>query len=187
VASTNNTDLTRGEADLAVRLRPPTSGDLVVRKLGTIAMGLYASSRFVERLPAGIRLRDLEVVGFAADVGRVPMSKWLEEHVARPPVLTSNHLPTLRRAAQLGLGAAVLGELEATLHDLVPVPIEHPPLPEVPWYLVTHAALRAVPRVRAVADFLLDLVRRPPAELRALQDPEPTRGSGRGRTRSSRG
>ncbi|MDR3533295.1 MAG: LysR family transcriptional regulator [Rhodopila sp.] len=52
------TDLARGEADLAIRGSKPTSGDLIIRKLTTVEMGLYASVRYVAA-------RGLPVVGSA--------------------------------------------------------------------------------------------------------------------------
>ena len=49
VPSSRSLSLSMREADVAVRLRPPNQHDLVVRRLGRIAFGLYASPTYLER------------------------------------------------------------------------------------------------------------------------------------------
>lgn len=48
VLSNRNTDLLRREADIAVRMVKPTQQKLVVRKLGTVTVGLHAHPRYLQ-------------------------------------------------------------------------------------------------------------------------------------------
>src|SRR5258706_2971712 len=47
--SNRNQDLLRHEADIAVRMAPPTQSALLARKIGTVEIGLYAHRRYLER------------------------------------------------------------------------------------------------------------------------------------------
>jgi DNA-binding transcriptional LysR family regulator len=42
-------DLSRREADIAVRMTPPTQSALVARKVGEVALGFYATAEYLER------------------------------------------------------------------------------------------------------------------------------------------
>ena len=52
----------------------------------------------------------------------------------------------------------VMHAIQARMSGLVAVPVDLPALPAAPFYLVTPRALRSVPRVAAVVDFLLEVV-----------------------------
>ena len=68
---TNRTeDLLRGEADIAVRMLRPTQQDLIVRRAGTLGIGLYAHRRYLQGRKAPRSLDDLRghaVIGFDRD------------------------------------------------------------------------------------------------------------------------
>jgi len=55
VLSDKTEDLSRRDADIAVRMVRPTQGALVARKIGAIRLGFYASESYVARhgVPAG--------------------------------------------------------------------------------------------------------------------------------------
>ncbi|MEM9724251.1 MAG: LysR family transcriptional regulator [Pseudomonadota bacterium] len=58
-ASDDIQDLSRREADLALRLTDPSQGDLVARRLGEVSVGLYASRRYLQETPPPRDLDDL--------------------------------------------------------------------------------------------------------------------------------
>ncbi|MCB9759702.1 MAG: LysR family transcriptional regulator [Alphaproteobacteria bacterium] len=153
-------DLSRHEADVAIRSLRPTSGDLVFRRLGESALSVWASPDYVAALPKGATEADLDWVQWSSDLAHIPMATWVEARLAgRAPAFTSNSFLAMRAAAQHGAGAMVLPGLQGRLAGLVPVPVCLPPLPVLPFYVVSHRALRHVPRVAAVVDFIEEAMR----------------------------
>ena len=64
----------------------------------------------------------------------------------------------MRAAAIAGIGAFATTSVQAKLAGLRPVPLPLPSVSKVPLFLVTHEALRHVPRVAAVVRAIEALV-----------------------------
>jgi DNA-binding transcriptional LysR family regulator len=67
VLSNHNEDLSRRDADIAVRMARPTQQALVAKKIGRVGLGFYATQNYVDRhgLPGDIAaLRDHTLIGF---------------------------------------------------------------------------------------------------------------------------
>ena len=145
-------DLTRREADLAIRTVRPETGDLVVQRLAAFRIALMAAPSLLagRRRPALSRLPWLD---FAEDMSGTPESAWLRAQVpGARVVLRSPDLETLISAAQSGLGAlAVAQPLGRAAGGLVELPASAPP--EGTLWLVAHRAVRNVPRVSVVWDW----------------------------------
>lgn len=80
-------DLSRREADVAVRLVRPKEPALFARANGTMTFALYASARYLERRGPLRAARDLAVhdfIGFEAGLNHVPQVRWLTKLVAAP-------------------------------------------------------------------------------------------------------
>jgi DNA-binding transcriptional LysR family regulator len=148
-------DLVRREADLAMRVLRPTHPDLVVKKLAEVRLAVVASPAFLATHP----VTSLAALPYLAwdrtiDAGE---QRWLDAVVPNANVvLRSTELETLLQAAIAGWGALVVGEPLAVRAGLVRVPVPTPPMPEVPLWLVAHRALRPVPRIAAVWDWVVD-------------------------------
>ncbi|MDX2012528.1 MAG: LysR family transcriptional regulator [Myxococcaceae bacterium] len=149
LADTRLRDVSAHEADIALRNQAPSAGPLVVKKLFDFEVGLFASPALVRRLPAKPRL------------DQVPLLDWSDElptlasALARlpcPRAMVTNDFLTMCAAAEAGLGAMVTTTVQARLRGLVAVPAPFPPVPPAPLYVVTHQALRRVPRVVAVLE-----------------------------------
>jgi len=156
-------DLTRREADLAVRTRRPQTGDLVSLKLGERRwMPMQAARAAKGQAP----LRDwgaLPWIGWGDDMASFPPAKWVADHVPRSAiVLRTSHVTSQAAAAGSGLGVALLPPAYARGAALVPVrhggalAASAAELPASETWLVGHRALRAVPRVAAVWTFLVE-------------------------------
>lgn len=157
--STRMVDLDRAEADLAVRTRRPGRGDLVAQRLMAASVGLFASPDYVDRLPRDCTLRDLHFISWTAEFSQFGPVRWLVEHgLEHRVVMRSNGLLTQRAAAAAGVGAVLHESITATQGGLVPVLVEHPPLPVQETWLVTPESLVHVPRIAAVAEFIRDVV-----------------------------
>jgi len=159
LSSLANADLTRGEADLAIRLHRPSQLALVSRSLGRFPMGLFASRSYVASLPPNATLNDLDWIGWLGDFSHLPMMKWIAGRVGDVPLrYASNSFVAQREAACAGLGVVALPEIQAaTTAELIEVPVGELDMPLGEAFLVIHRPLRLVPRVRAVADFVIDL------------------------------
>lgn len=153
VAGPFSLDLMRRESDIALRLVKPTDNDLLVRRLGRMAHGVYAarslSATATARLPK---------LTWPTEMRRLPIaeatSDWAAPGEPGEPELTLNSLNVLTAAAVNALGCALLpcliGDAEPRLKRLAgPAGLFTQDI-----YLVLHRDLRQNPRLRAVADFL---------------------------------
>lgn len=156
------TSLSKREADIAVMLKMPPRGRLVARKLVDYRLGLYASRAYLEKRGEPLARNDLSRHDFVS---------YIEELAGFPELIALNQiLPGARigfrssssaaqnAAVAAGLGLGVLHLVAAGQDDrLVRI------LPEVEvqrsYWLVMHADQQRMPRVRAVADFLDEIVR----------------------------
>ncbi len=160
-ASVRFADLTRREADVAIRTQRPQSGDLVSVKLGERRWTPMVA-KAARRKGVG-SWKQLRWIGWGEGMGAFPPAKWLEKHVPRSAiVLATSHISTQVAAVEAGLGAALLPPVCARLAEVAPVrvlPALRVSVEELPTnetWLVSHRALRAVPRVAAVWKFLLE-------------------------------
>jgi len=157
--STALADLDRQEADLAIRTVRPTRGDQVFQRLNTVSMGLYASADYLRRLPEHATLQDLDYIAWPEDFSEFAPMRWLRDQGCLPRITArSNGVLTQRAAALAGFGALLINPHMAELVGLQRVPVPHPPLPTLDTYLVIPASLANVARVRAVADFVRQVV-----------------------------
>jgi len=72
--------------------------------------------------------------------------------------MVTNEFLTMCAAAEAGVGAIVTSSAQAKLRGLVAVPAPFPNVPNSPFLVVTHQALRHVPRVVAVIEALERLI-----------------------------
>ena len=154
-------NLTRREADLAVRLVRPTSGNVTLRRLGTLGYGLYGSPEYVatRRTSADAAPFDGDdFVGWAEDFAHLPAARWLQRRLAgRAPVLATHSLYTQIVAARAGLGLALVPHAFAADDPaLACAALDGPGFEETIW-LVTHRNLADAAPVRAVSEFLAEL------------------------------
>jgi len=160
-ASIGFADLTRREADLALRLRKPSSGDLVVTRLFAAAYGLFASRSLADRLGAVAKLSAIPFIGWTAELAGIPAATWATRHVdPNAVVLRAGSLATQLAAAREGFGVLLAPAAVARIYDLVPVAVRGDAkraaaqAPHEEIWLVGHRALRNVPRVAAVWELL---------------------------------
>jgi DNA-binding transcriptional LysR family regulator len=151
-------NLSRREADLLIREQVPDLASLVTRRLGHAAYAIYGAVTFdvADASPEG--LRALPWIGFDDDHSYMPAQTWMHELLAgERPVVRVNNWLLLREAVRAGAGIAALpchlGDTDPALRRLGGV-IDgvRPDL----WLLV-HRDLRALPRVRAAMDALIEL------------------------------
>ena len=161
IASHTLANLSRREADLLIREQVPELAGIVTRKLGRVAYAVYAARDFAVRRTTPAALGALPWIGFDDDHSYMPGQHWLlERSAARGPrcAATTGWCCTRRCASAPGLAVlpCYLGDPDPALRRVGGV------IPEVfadQWLLV-HRDLRALPRVRAVMDAVVELFQR---------------------------
>lgn len=164
IVSEDELDLSMGEADVAIRMTPPTQADLVRRPLLTMHHRVFASPTYLKDHGTPARLEDLDRHQIIAydDSFHQPFTEinWLlnaglPQGARREPVLRVNNIYAMFRAAASGLGIASLPDYMGQLaHDLVPIMPELEG-PKFDIYLVYPEELRHSQRIVVFRDFLL--------------------------------
>lgn len=146
-------DLSRREADVAVRFFRSTHESLVVRKVGAVGYALYASAAYLAARPVSgpSDLRHHAILTCPAGPNVVDGSWVARVAAGARPVLVCDFTIALLEAARAGAGIAVLprylGDREPGLRR-VPMPDE----PREPIWLTVHRDVKDTPRVRAVLE-----------------------------------
>ena len=155
-------DLTRREADLALRTVRPTSGDLVLTRLTTARWVLVASAKLARSLGVLQSFDAAPWISWGERFSGLGAARWLAKHVkGADPVVRSDSLAVQLAAVAAGVGVALVPEPSVRHYRLVQVKLGRAlreaaaEWPKDELYLVTHRALRDVPRVRVVWDLLL--------------------------------
>lgn len=155
-------DVARRATDIALRIVKPDRGDLVVTRLFGVRWMVAATPELARDIGTLRGWKDVDWIGFGDRFADAPPARWLSRHVGEPPLLASESLRVQIALVGTGLGVALIPSLSVTHYELEPVKLsrklraELARLPESDLYMVTHRALRSVPRVRAVWDFLCD-------------------------------
>lgn len=157
LADVRNLNLTRREADVALRMARLDQPDLTARRIGVLGFGLYASPSYLAArgTPAfehggeghEVILTQPELLGGAE-------MTWLTGILPRAvPALRTNSRYGHRAAALAGLGIACLARY---LGDAVPLVRLAPPVPPPvrELWLAVHTDIRHMPRIRAVTEAL---------------------------------
>jgi DNA-binding transcriptional LysR family regulator len=155
VATSRNLSLARREAEIALRLARPSSGELLARRVMTLDYGFFAAPEYAARL-----VRGEQPVFIAFDDGSeyVPEAAWAQKFLSgRRVLLRANSQFAQALAARAGRGVALLPALVArSLGGLVTVPFDDSPPPRELWLLMRPDVARLA-RVRTVADHLVEL------------------------------
>jgi DNA-binding transcriptional LysR family regulator len=155
--------LSMREADISVRLTVAEQHDLVVRRIGTVAFGLYASPVYLERhgeldlaggCPGHHLITQLEDIQDATQTG------WLADLAprARVAIQTTSHEAAVSAAINGG-GLACLARFRAD-HEpgltRLAVPLR---VPSTGMWLVVHRDSRQTPRIRVALSHIAESVR----------------------------
>ena len=163
-ASVGYADLTRREADLALRSGRPTSGDLVAVRLAESAFAVAAAPAVVKKLGRVSDLAAIDWIVWGSDLAHLPDARWIAANV--PPeriALRTSSMDAQIHAVHAGLGAMLVPRPFLRACGLAEVQLDRPlarrfaTIPTGTLWLVGHRALRDVPRVQAVWDYIVEL------------------------------
>jgi DNA-binding transcriptional LysR family regulator len=160
VMSDKYLDLSKGDADVALRSGDTDDDVLVGRKVADSVWAVYASPKYIELHGKPARVEELgqhSMIGLDESMAEHRASKWLREVAAGADIVArSNSVLGLVSAAKSGIGLAplptALGDAEPELVRVLG------PIPELArsWRLLTDPELRRTPRVSAFFDFIND-------------------------------
>jgi DNA-binding transcriptional LysR family regulator len=176
-------DLTRREADLALRMGRPRTPGLVTRKLSDVAYRLYAAPAYAAARGDGpVDFARDAFVGFEESLASAPQERWLARvGPERRVVFRCNSTASLQAATRAGVGVAVLPCFVAD-RDPGLVALAGPePVPPHELWLLVHGDLRRTPRVRAVIEWVDAVVEGARPALTGAARPGGVSGASRGR------
>lgn len=154
VVGMKEVNLVRGDADIALRSRRPTSDHLVARKLPPAPRAIYGSPAYISAHPEALDERRYEAcrwIGLDSEAN-TPSTRFLAKKLKRPPELRFGATSLILEAIAAGAGLGVMGiiaggddpRLQRVSEPLDDVSIQ--------GFIVMHSRSRRIPRVRFVAD-----------------------------------
>lgn len=166
-------NLARREADIAIRPFMPDQAELIVRKVGTLRYGLYCNKAYLAAKREDIDQRHwaaLDFVGFDEPRGEFASDRWLRALPgARTPWMRCSYglgiFDGVIHGAGLGVLANFIAKDNSSLHAVEPHITE---LDQEIW-LSMHKGLKSSTRIRAITDFIVELVSRDMARHEAAQ------------------
>jgi DNA-binding transcriptional LysR family regulator len=162
VAQMELADLTRREADIALRGTRPTRGHFVVRRAGVWHFGLYAARKYADarNLKPGVSdLSAAEIITWTKEWAHLRGGPWFAEYARGSRVaLTSDSRRVHHAACKAGLGVAILPSALADKEPELICLLPPKKVLSLPLWLVVHRDLARTTRVRAVMEFLFETV-----------------------------
>lgn len=158
VATERRLDLAAGEADVAIRAQKrPDDPGVVVRRLSDAPWSLYCSLAYAEKRGVPRSVEELaahSVIGAEAPLSSLDPFKWLKDVTPATSVRSSSaSVLNMLAAVRAGHGVGALPCSQA-VHE--PTLTECFAMPDFGYgyFLVANAAVKDLPRVRALLDFI---------------------------------
>jgi DNA-binding transcriptional LysR family regulator len=153
-------NLTRREADVAVRPSNRVPENLVGRRVGRLRTAIYGSKSYLKR---GAKKKEWAAHDWVAPnetLAHLAQAKWMREHVSEDRIVVRlDSLLGMVAAVRNGMGLAMLLCLLAEdKKDLVRLAEPVNELDTSVWIL-THPTLKRVARIQAFTDFLYEKLR----------------------------
>ena len=163
VSTDSSENLLFREADIAIRMYRPEQLELVAVHLGDVALGLFGSRAYFDRVGRPASLMEVfrhPLIGFdrnedliegMRERGMKATRDWFAFRCDSHPVNWS----LIRAGCGLGFGHREIGRDDPEVEELA-LPLD---IPTMPVWLATHQALRHAPRIAAVWDALAEGLR----------------------------
>lgn len=152
----------RGDADVGIRISSPLTDQLDLRRVCDCAFALYAVPKLAAATARAFELGGssrIRYIAFDDNFISFPEDRWIRDMFgSAPPILRANTTTAILAAARSGLGVAALpcylGDEEPALCR-VRTPLSGP---VAGVFVVTRREQRGVARVRALVDFLVNVL-----------------------------
>lgn len=164
ISAVRYVDLARREADIALRVGKPRGRDLQVLHSVQFEVSAFASSSYVASIGSSPKVEDIDWISWAPPFEDVPPGPQLRALVPDfAPAFASDDFIVQLRACLSGVGAMVLGTTRhrfSLLESLQPLDVDLGPTRVSTLHVVAPKSALLVPRVRAVADVLIEVLER---------------------------
>lgn len=152
--SNNYLNLTRREADVAVRVTASPPEAVVGRRLCGVATTVYGCADYLEKKANGV-IEEYAWLMPDEELAHLPVTTWLgRQYPGAPIALRCNTLLGLHEAAVEGLGIAALPCFLADPNERLVRIIDPPAALASELWVLTHPDIKRTARVRALMDFL---------------------------------
>lgn len=150
-------DLSRRDADLALRFAAPTQRDVITLASLDVEVAAFAAESYVKTLPKRYGLGDIGWIAWAPPLDHLSPNPELSRLIPGfKPIFACDDFLVQVRAAEAGVGGIFLGRAHHPFFPspkLVELDIDLGPLRRT-LYLVCSKSALDIPRVRATADLL---------------------------------
>ena len=155
-------NLARREADIGLRTVAPLKGDFLVRQAGWWNLGLYAARGYAKAhglRPGASDLSNVGIITWNAEHANLGGGPWFAQHAPGAQVVLAANSRLIQRAAcQAGLGVAILPCIAADRDPELIRLLSPDQVVSTKLWLVVHRDIARTARVRAVMDFLGEIV-----------------------------
>ena len=164
VTSAQLLNLTKREADVSLSFVCPSGSRLIARKIGRFDLKLYGAPSYLQKHGTPQSVADLDdhvFVEYVEDLVQIPAVLWLRDAIRHPQVVfRSTSMMAQHNAAVAGLGLVVLPSFTAARDTrLKPLLVDQLSIKRDLW-LSVHEDLRYMARVKALTNFITDLIER---------------------------
>ncbi len=158
VASDQVKNLLRREADIALRMVRPEQDSLIARKVASIGIGAYASSKYLKAHGTPSSAKDLlnhQLIGYDQETTILKGFRAFGETISRDNFAfrTDDNIVQWQ-AVRSGLGIGFVADYLARNDRNVKRVLPDLQIPGLPVWLTTHREIHGNPRIRRVYDFL---------------------------------
>jgi len=158
IASSDTSDLSRREADIAIRNYRPTQQELIAKRVQNTLGHLYASKNYLQNLEHQLSPQDLNNETFLGVDRSNSVISYLNKFgfdlsSSNFPVIVANHLvqwQMVKHGIGIGFMMADIGDAEPLVSRVLP---KFPAFETETW-LVAHRELKTSRRLRVVFDYL---------------------------------
>ncbi|MBK0712124.1 LysR family transcriptional regulator [Klebsiella aerogenes] len=155
LSGVQSVNLHRRDADLAIRMVKPESGNLTLKRLGKVGFGLYSADTGLAG-STDVAFNHAQYIGWPESHQHLPAARWITRTLrGRPCRVEANTLLAQLSAVSAGLGLGVLPHFMARKNGLQCVNADIG-VDQTLW-LVMHSDLAHSRRVRVMADHLIAL------------------------------
>lgn len=160
LAGGTSLDLTRREADIAVRATKKPPEYLIGRKVFSLDWAFYAAKKYLREEGRPRSQRDLKshrLIAGEGSTARLPGMSWLDKSFADQVVARCNTLNAMSSLAEAGYGIALLpdDQCKPELERLFTVS----PSVRTDLWILTHPELRKTERIRLMVNHLFESMR----------------------------
>jgi DNA-binding transcriptional LysR family regulator len=156
------TDLSQGEADVALRLKEPTQMDLIRFPLYEFQFKIYSSPEYIEKfgIPTDVKeLSNHRIVAFGKDVEpSIPDVNCILDLIPKSKkykVMYISNMYGVMRAIAAGAGIGALPDyMKTTKNNLVPI-LPEANTPKATIYFTYPSELKGSKKIEALRDFLV--------------------------------